>query len=80
MAVARPYAVLVRCMWMAISFALARIRAEVNVILMEGDEKPSGVGEPPMGPIAPAIANAVFDATGQRLRQLPLQKELSSIS
>ncbi len=48
--------------------------AEINVILMEGDEKPSGVGEPPMGPIAPAIANAVFDATGQRLRQLPLQK------
>jgi len=29
---------------------------EVNIILMEGDEKPSGVGKPHMGPIAPAIA------------------------
>ncbi|MEM7343656.1 MAG: molybdopterin cofactor-binding domain-containing protein [Chloroflexota bacterium] len=49
---------------------------EINVIFLEGSEKPSGVGEPPMGPIAPAIANAIFDLTGQRLRQLPLQKAL----
>ncbi len=49
---------------------------EVSVIFVEGSERPSGVGEPPLGPIAPAIANAIFDATGQRLRQLPLQKAL----
>ncbi len=46
---------------------------EIEVLLLEGAEKPSGVGEPPIAPIAPAIANAVFDLTGQRLRRLPLR-------
>ena len=36
------------------------------------DELPSGAGETPMISVAPAVANAVFDATGQRLRDLPL--------
>jgi len=53
---------------------------EINVVFVEGSEKPSGVGEPPMGPIAPAIANAIFDVTGKRLRNLPLQKELEAVS
>ena len=44
---------------------------EIEVILHEGSEVPSGVGEPPLSPIAPAIANAVFDLTGKRLRSLP---------
>ncbi|MEM7127003.1 MAG: molybdopterin cofactor-binding domain-containing protein, partial [Chloroflexota bacterium] len=52
---------------------------EINVILLEGSEKISGIGEPPIGPIAPAIANAVFDATGQRLRETPLQKGLAAV-
>lgn len=46
---------------------------EMEVILHEGSEKPSGVGEPPISPIAPAIANAIFNLTGRRLRTLPLQ-------
>lgn len=46
---------------------------EIDVVLLEGAEKPSGVGEPPIAPVAPAIANAVFDLTGQRLRSLPLR-------
>ena len=49
---------------------------EIKVIMLEGSEIPSGVGEPPLGPIAPAIANAIFDATGQRQRQIPLLKGL----
>lgn len=46
---------------------------EIEVILLAGADKPSGVGEPPIAPVAPAIANAVFDLTGRRLRQLPLR-------
>ena len=49
---------------------------EINIILMEGSDKISGIGEPPIGPIAPAIANAIFDASGQRLREIPFQKAL----
>lgn len=46
---------------------------EVTVTLLEaGDGKPRGVGEPPIGPVAPAIANAFFALTGKRLRQLPM--------
>lgn len=46
---------------------------EVDVVLLEaGDGRPRGVGEPPIGPVAPAIANAVFALTGKRLRQLPM--------
>jgi isoquinoline 1-oxidoreductase subunit beta len=46
---------------------------QIEVILREGSPKPYGVGEAPMSPIAPAIANAVFNLTGKRLRSLPLQ-------
>ena len=37
-------------------------------------ETPGGVGEPGTAPIAPALANAVFAATGTRVRDLPLSK------
>ncbi|HHW87103.1 MAG TPA: molybdopterin-dependent oxidoreductase [Chloroflexi bacterium] len=47
----------------------------VAVTLLEaGDGKPRGVGEPPIGPVAPAIANAFFALTGKRLRQLPMNE------
>ena len=46
---------------------------EVEVHLVESDRHPSGIGETGVPPIAPAVANAVFAATGQRLRKLPLR-------
>ena len=46
----------------------------VEVYIVDSDEPPSGVGEPGLPPIAPAIANAVFAATGRRIRSLPIGK------
>ncbi|MBX2875612.1 MAG: molybdopterin-dependent oxidoreductase [Saprospiraceae bacterium] len=46
---------------------------EVEVILIQGDDKPYPVGEPPMGPIGAAIGNAVRRLTGERLTDLPLR-------
>ena len=45
----------------------------MEVHLIESNHPPSGVGECAVAPVAPAIANAVFRATGQRLRSLPLR-------
>ena len=46
---------------------------KVEVHIVDSGEKSGGVGEPGTPPIAPAVANAVFAATGKRLRQLPLR-------
>ena len=51
---------------------------QIQVIMHESGEKPFGVGEPPMAPVAPAIANAIFNLTGKRLRTLPLQTALDN--
>ena len=45
----------------------------IDVDIIPGTEHPQGVGEPPLPPVAPAIANALFAATGQRVRSLPLR-------
>ncbi len=45
----------------------------VDVVILQGGEHPEGVGEPGTPPVAPAVANAVFKLTGQRLRSLPLK-------
>lgn len=45
---------------------------KVDVHIMESDAPPGGVGEPGTPTAAPALANAIFAATGQRLRTLPL--------
>jgi isoquinoline 1-oxidoreductase subunit beta len=45
----------------------------IEVDIIPGIEHPEGVGEPPLPPLAPAVAAALFQATGQRLRSLPLR-------
>ena len=46
---------------------------EVDVIIIDSGTEPTGVGEPGLPPIAPAVASAVYKATGQRLRSLPFK-------
>ena len=46
---------------------------KVMVHLIKNDEKPTGVGEPPVPPVAPALSNAIYAAVGKRLNRLPLQ-------
>jgi isoquinoline 1-oxidoreductase beta subunit len=45
----------------------------IEVHLVKSSEDPGGMGEPGLPPLAPAIANAIFAASGQRLRRLPFQ-------
>lgn len=45
----------------------------ITVKFIQGDDQPHGMGEPPIGPIGAAVANALFSLTGQRLRDLPLR-------
>jgi isoquinoline 1-oxidoreductase beta subunit len=48
---------------------------EVHVHIVKSDEDIGGIGEPGIMPLAPAVANAVFNATGARVRRMPLTSE-----
>jgi len=47
----------------------------IEVYIVPSTEHPTGVGEPGVTPVAPAVANAIFAATGKRLRRLPIKAE-----
>jgi isoquinoline 1-oxidoreductase subunit beta len=49
-------------------------RIHVHFGGLSGADRYSEVGEPPVGPVAPAVANAIFAATGKRLRTMPFRK------
>ena len=47
----------------------------IEVDIIPSDKTPSGIGEMGVPPIAPAVANAVFAATGKRIRHIPIRAE-----
>lgn len=52
---------------------------EIQVRGLENGRKVRGVGEPSVPPAAPALANAIFAATGQRIRELPLARHINFV-
>ncbi|WP_417456710.1 molybdopterin cofactor-binding domain-containing protein [Kordiimonas sp.] len=63
------------------SYVMARMdRApkKIEIHLMESDGHPTGMGEPAIPPFAPALMNAIYNATGKRIRRLPIGDQLSA--
>jgi isoquinoline 1-oxidoreductase beta subunit len=59
------------------TFPVARMNSAprvTHVHIVESDAAPGGIGEPGLPAIAPALCNAIFAATGKRIRELPLTK------
>ncbi|MEM7160088.1 MAG: molybdopterin cofactor-binding domain-containing protein [Myxococcota bacterium] len=61
------------------TYRLMRMHETPTIVtkVMEGADEPGGVGEPAVAPLAGALANAIFDVSGKRLRRAPLQNELA---
>ncbi len=52
---------------------------EIVVRGLENSEQIRGIGEPPVPPAAPALANAIFAATGKRIREMPFNKHVTFV-
>ncbi|MEE9254910.1 MAG: molybdopterin cofactor-binding domain-containing protein, partial [Pseudomonadales bacterium] len=52
---------------------------KVDIHFIQSDYRPTGLGEPALPPLAPAVGNAIFAATGHRVRTMPLTVEGYSV-
>ncbi|MFN8688758.1 MAG: xanthine dehydrogenase family protein molybdopterin-binding subunit, partial [Cyclobacteriaceae bacterium] len=59
------------------SYKMLRITdsPDIEVHVVDNEEKAGGVGEPGLPPFTPALTNAIFDLTGKRIRKLPFALE-----
>ena len=52
---------------------------KMHFVALENNPKIKGFGEPPVPPAAPALGNAIFAATGQRIREMPFNKHIDFV-
>jgi isoquinoline 1-oxidoreductase beta subunit len=58
---------------------MAMMPSDVEMHILNYDDKPTGVGEIPLPTVAPALTNAIFNASGQRIRRLPILDQLKAL-